>query len=174
MLYVIFTGASVALTTVLAFWPFENLFVTFSSPKEAYEYSNLGKSNIQLVVEGATCDFIVDRKSDTDIYWIVPKTADGWKIGCGSSIKRIVQKLYDGITIYVYQYEYTNDCFITIMNTDGGECAISDDCDTKFYSLARKNDSLGKTFVTYYAYVPNFDLQYSVVVNGNKILVETL
>ena len=71
------------LVTVLAFLPIENSFVTFDSPKAAYEYFNSGKSNIELVVKGDNCDFIIDRKKDSDTYLIVPKTANGWKIGIG-------------------------------------------------------------------------------------------
>lgn len=172
ILYVVFTSISVALIAVLAFLPFENLFITFNSPKAAYEYFSFGKSNIELVVEGNNCDFIIDHKRDSDTYLIIPKTADGWKIGIGLNTKRIVQKLSNGITVYVYQYKNTNDYFITIFDTNGGESKVSDDYNTKFYSLEKKNDFLGKTFVTYYAHISDFNLQYSVVVNGNKIALQ--
>lgn len=62
ILYAVFAGLSVILVTVLSFLPIENFFVTFDSPKEAYEYFNSGNSNIELVVKGDNCDFIIDRK----------------------------------------------------------------------------------------------------------------
>lgn len=172
ILYIVFTSLSVLLIVVLAFLPFENIFVTFDAPKSAYEYYNLGKSNIELIIEGNGCDFIIDRKKDSDTYLIIPKTADGWKIGIGSNTKRIVQKLSDGIVLYVYQYKDTSDYFITILDTNGGESTVSDEYNTKFFSLERYNDSLGKTFVTYYAHITNFSSQYSVIVNDNKIVLE--
>ena len=171
ILYILFTSLSVILIVVLAFLPFENLFVTFDSPKAAYEYFNLGKSNIELIVEGDDCDFIIDRKNDSYAYLIIPKTVDGWKIGVGSNTKRIVQKLSNGIVLYVYQYKNTSDYFITILDTNGGESNISDEYNTKFLSLERNNDSLGKTFVTYYAHITNLNPQYSVIVNDNKIVL---
>jgi len=171
ILYIIFTSLSVLLIVVLAFLPFENLFVNFDSPKAAYEYFNLGKSNIELIVEGDECDFIIDRKNDSDTYLIIPKTADGWKIGIGSNTKRIVQKLSNGIVLYVYQYKNTSDYFITILDTNGGESTVSDEYNTKFFSLERYNDSLGKIFVTYYAHITNLNPQYSVIVNDNKIVL---
>lgn len=171
ILYILFTSLSVILIVVLAFLPFENLFVTFDSPKAAYEYFNLGKSNIELIVEGDDCDFIIDRKNDSYAYLIIPKTVDGWKIGGGSNTKRIVQKLSNGIVLYVYQYKNTSDYFITILDTNGGESNISDEYNTKFLSLERNNDSLGKTFVTYYAHITNLNPQYSVIVNDNKIVL---
>ncbi|MBQ4569991.1 MAG: hypothetical protein IJA62_08085 [Ruminococcus sp.] len=156
---------------MLAFLPFENLFITFDSPKSVYEYYNLGKSNIELIVEGDDCDFIIDRKNDSDTYMIIPKTAGGWKIGVGSNTKRIVQKLFDGIVLYVYQYKDTSDYFITVLDTNGGESTVSDEYNTKFFSLERYNDSLGKFFVTYYAHITNLNPQYSVIVNDNKIVL---
>lgn len=172
ILYVVFTSLSMILVVVLAFLPFENLFVTFDSPKAAYEYFNLGKSNIELIVEGDDCDFIIDRKNDFDTYLIIPKTTDGWKIGIGSNTKRIVQKLSNGIVLYIYQYKNTSDYFITILDTNGGKSTVSDEYNTKFYSLERNNDSLGKVFVTYYAHITNFNPQYSVIVNDTKIVLE--
>lgn len=171
ILNIVFASLSVLLIVVLEFLPFENLFVTFDSPKAAYEYFNLGKSNIELIVKGDDCDFIIDRKNDSDTYLIIPKTADGWKIGIGSNTKRIVQKLSSGIVLYVYQYKNTSEYFITILDTNGGESTISDEYNTKFFSLERNNDSLGKTFVTYYAHITNFNPQYSVIVNDNKIVL---
>lgn len=171
ILYIVFTGLSVILIGVLAFLPFENLFVTFDSPKAAYEYYNLGKSNIELTVEGDASDFIIDRKNDADTYLIIPKTADGWKIGIGSNTKRIVQKISNGIVLYVYQYKNTSDYFITILDTNGGKSTISDEYNTKFLSVERNNDSLGKTFVTYYAHMTNLKPEYSVTVNNKKIVL---
>lgn len=172
ILYVVFTSISAVLIAVLAFLPFENLFVQFNSPKAAYEYYNFGKSNIELVVEGNGCDFVIDCKNDVDTYLLIPKTADGWKIGVGSNTKRIAHKFSDGVTVDVYCYKNTSDYFITILDTNGGESVVSDDYNTKFYSLERDNNHLGKTFVTYYAHIPYFNSQYSIIVNDNKIVLE--
>ena len=103
---------------------------------------------------------------------IIPKTADGWKIGIGSNTKRIVQKLSNGIVLYVYQYKNTSDYFITILDTNGGESTVSDEYNTKFFALERYNDSLEKNFVTYYAHITNLNPQYSIIVNNNKIVLE--
>ena len=171
VLYIASSGLSVLLIVVLMFLPFENLFLTFGSPKDAYEYSNSGQSNIELIVEGDNCDLIIDRKNDSDAYLIIPKTADGWKIGIGADTKRIAQKISDGIVIYVYQYKDTSDYFITILDTNGGESIVSDEYNTEFLSLERYNDLLEKKFVTYYAHIANLNSQYSVTVNGNKIVL---
>lgn len=171
ILYIAFTSLSVLLIVVLTFLPFENLFITFDSPKAVYEYCHLGKSNIELIVEGDDCDFIIDRNNDSDTYLFIPKTADGWKIGVASDTKRIVLKLSDGISIDVYQYKDTSDYFITILDTNGGESTVSDEYNTTFFSLERYDGFLEKNFVTYYAHITNLNPQYSVIVNDNKIVV---
>jgi hypothetical protein len=169
--YIGFAIMSVILTAALTFLPFENLFVTFDSPKAAYAYLNPGASNIELVVEGDTCDFIVDRKNTSDTYLMIPKTADGWKIGNGARTNRVIQKVADGIVIYVYQYKNTSDYFITIFDTNGSELTVSDALNTKFHSLEKSNDLLEQTFVTYYAHIPNLNPHYSIVVNDSTILL---
>lgn len=170
-MYIIFAILSVLLIVVLVFLPFENLFVTFDSPKAAYEYFITGKSNIELIVEGDNCDLMIDRKDDSDTYLIIPKTTDGWKVGIGSNTKRIAQELSNGIVLDVYQYKDTNEYFITILDTNGGESTISDEYNTKFLSLEKYDDYLGKTFVTYYAHITDLDPQYSVIVNDSKIVL---
>lgn len=161
----------ILLTTILGFVPFENWVYSFKSAEEVYEYYYFSEEKAKLVVEGGQSDFVVGTKNNVSTFLIVPKTADGWKIGIGSNTKRIVQKLSNGIVVYVYQYKNTSDYFITILDTNGGESTISDEYNTKFLSLERNNDSLGKTFVTYYAHITNLDPQYSVTVNDNKIVL---
>ena len=171
-LYIVFAGLSVMLVVVSAFLPFENLFVTFRSPQAAYEYYTLGKSHIQLVIEGDTCDLLIDRQNGTDTYLIIPKTADGWKIGIGANTRRILQKVSNETIVYAYQYKKTNDYFITILDTNGGEATVLDECGTSFRPLENYNASLGITFVTYYAHRTNLNPQYSVTVNNSRIVLK--
>ena len=111
-LRLVFAILSVVLTGLLGFFPFENLFVTFDSPKAAYNYYyTFEKSNIDLIVEGDTCDFVVERKNATEKHLIVPKTADGWKVGLSTDIKRIVYKSSEEFLAFVYQYKNANEYF---------------------------------------------------------------
>lgn len=163
-------GLSVVLIIVLPFCPFENSVITFHSPEAAYEYYILGESNIKLVVEGKACDFVVDRQSDHDSYLMIPKTANGWKVGIGSNMKRVVQKIEDGVVVYVYQYKNTGDYFVTIHDTKGRTSMVSDEYNTTFYVL--DSESPNEKIVTYYAYIPNFHSQYDITVNGNSIVLQ--
>ncbi len=170
-LYIAFSGISLILFVLSAFLPFENLFITFKSPEEAYAYYCSGESDVELIVEGNNCDFVVSRSNDTNHYLIIPKTSDGWKIGIGANIKRIAQKIENNIIINVYQYKNTDDSFITVLDTNGGEASLSDIYNTEFFPLEVTNESLNKTFVTYYGHISDFNQQYNLTVNDIKIVL---
>ena len=169
ILYIVFALVTLLFITVSAMFPIENFLITFDSPQKAYEYK-FGKSNIELVIEGDNCDFVVDSRNRTYTYSILPKTEKGWKIGNGINIKKIATTYSEEISITVYQYKNTNDYFINILDTNGGEVIIIDDYNTKFYSLENENDSANKTIVNYYAHIVDFDQEYSVTVNGKEIV----
>lgn len=161
---------SVALSTALAFVPFENLLVTFSSPEAAYKYVNAG-TDVKLVVDGKNSDFVIGDRNGTDVLMAVPKTAKGWKIGVGSNIKQITHRVKDGIVISVYQYKDTEDYYILVYDTQGEPIDISDSFGTEFLSVERYSDSLGKMFVTYYASVEKLDQQYTLTINAEQLFV---
>lgn len=161
---------AVIMTTIFALLPIENAFITFSSPESAYNYNHSG--NVKLVVDGEKTDFVVGAKEDRYIYAIVPKSNSRWKMGMDLDTKRIFQTISDGITIYMYQYKNTNDYFITVSDTKGGSSDITDNHNSEFKYLEKSNSTLGKTFYTYYAYINNFDDQYTLTVNDKSIKIQ--
>lgn len=161
---------AVVLTTISGFIPIENAFITFSSPQSAYQYNH--SENIELIVNGEKTDFIIGLKGDTDVYTIVPKSDDGWKLGMGFDTKRIAQVLSGGVSVYVYQYKDSDDYYITVLDTNGGPTEITDNKNSKFQYLSQFNSILNKDFYTYYAYVNHYDDQYRLTVNGKAIRVQ--
>lgn len=159
--------AAIILTTISALIPIENAFVIFSSPESAYHYNNSG--DVKLVVNGEESDFIVGSNGDTEVYTIVPKSNDGWKLGMGLDTKRVVQITSDGISVCVYRYKNSDDYYITVFDTTGGPFDITDNRSTKFQCLDESNSALNKTFYTYYAYINDYDNQYVLTVNGKTI-----
>lgn len=168
-----FALISVFFLILFNIFPLENYFLTFASIKEAYEFVHFGKSNIEIVVEGNCSDFVVDRKKDSDIYLIIPKTENGWKTGLGINTKRIFHKASHGKIVYVYQYKNTNDFFVTVLDSNGGMSDITDSYNSVFCSLEKTNDLLGETFVTYFTHITEFNEQYFIVINGEKIEMKT-
>ena len=164
-LRLVFTILSVVLTGLLGFFPFENLFVTFDSPKTAYNYYHTSeKSIIDIIVEGDACDFVVggEKGTVTQTYLIIPKTEDGWKVGIVNYTKRIARKDYDKNILRVFQHKNTNDYFVIIFNAKGEKMTITDEYNTQFFPLEKIIDSDGQTFVTYYGHITDFNSQYSV------------
>ena len=165
-----------ALPIALSFFPVEDYFITFKSPEAAYEYSISSKSNIALVVEGDHSDFIVARNDNGDstyTYSILPKTADGWKVGLASYLEKVAAGLNDSVGINVFRYKDTSDYFITVITFDE-DTTVSDECNTRFCPLEHYSDHKEKTFVDYYAHLTDFDPEYSVIVNGSKVELEEI
>lgn len=165
--YIVSCFVALFLSTALFFIPFENVFITFHSVESAYEYT--GNSTISLVVKGKNCDLVVGNKNDIEEYLIIPKNKRGWEIGLGSYTKLIYQQIIDNIAIDIYQYKDTNEYFITILNTEGGSCEISDDHSSDFLSLEKNNSYLNNTFITYYANIFNPNKDYKITVNGTNV-----
>lgn len=57
-------AVTIVLTTLSAFVPIENAFITFSSPTAAFEHINTG--NVKLIVNGEETDFVVAEKGNAD------------------------------------------------------------------------------------------------------------
>lgn len=158
---------TLVLTTIVYLFPIENAFMTFSSPQSAYRYNHFGYVN--LVINGKQTDFVVASNGDTDLYTIVPKTKEGWKIGMGSDTRIISQIITDGIVVYVYQYKNSDDYYIIISNTNEGPIKISDSRGSKFISSNKTSSAVNKDYYTYYAYINNFNDMYEVIIDDKVV-----
>lgn len=172
MLSVISIIVSMILISALALIPFENAFISFSSPTDAYEYNTFGKTNVQLIVEGNYSDFIVDKQQDAIKYSVVPKDDNGWKIGVGIYLKCIAVESFQTTTVSVYNYSGTDDYFISVLDTGNTETEVSDVWGSKFFPLENYNKPLDRTFVTYYAHISGSLDNYTVTVNGESIQIK--
>lgn len=166
--YIFSLVATITLTTFSALFPLENAFITFSSPESAFNYNNTG--NVLLVVNGESTDMVVAERNDTDVYAIIPKSDNGWKLSVGADTKKIAQNISNGITVHIYRYRNSNDYYITVLNTNGGELIVSDNYNSEFYYLTKTNKTLNETFYTYYAFIYNLNEQYSLTVNGDDFI----
>ena len=156
---------------VMAFIPFENYFFSFDSPEAAFAYYTKS-SGVDLVVKGDFCDFVVSRNGTTDTYLIVPKTIDGWKVGIGSDLKERASLWKNGVMVSLFQYKNTDDDFLVISSTNGGEMEISASTPLTFDTLVNKNSYTQKNYVTYFAHIDSFSSPYEVIVDGDRILLE--
>lgn len=158
-------GHSVSICTI------RECFFSFDTPEAAYNYYTFGNTDVKLVVSGKCCDLVIGDKQNSDLYLIVPKTKDGWKVGIGADTTKIIQRIIGNIVVYVYQYKDTDDYFVTVFDTSGGTLEIEDSCNSNFLNLARKNNSTDKTFVSYHTSVVSLDNEYLLNINGTDISV---
>ncbi len=156
---------------IFMFIPFENLFITFSSPEKVFNYCYTKKTKVKLVVEGKDSDLVIGEDDDAHIYLIVPKVANGWKIGMWTNTKLISYEMYNNISVDVYQYKNTNDYFVSILDMNGGYSQITDSFQSEFSALEQPIDVLEKTYVTYCTNIQDFTDEYWINVNGEKIIV---
>lgn len=168
----LFSAVVSLLLTLLSFlFPFENAFVTFASPSDAYRYMNSSDREVRLVVNGKECDLVVGQKGDADVYHIFPKTAEGSKLATGFDTQTDTVKIVKGAQICVYRYKDTDDYFVTVLDTEGGAADISDVQGSVFLPLERENAVLDKTFVTYYASVTRPSSDYWLCINGEIVFL---
>ncbi len=159
--------AAVVVLTASALIPVENAFLSFASPEAAYRYNHSGA--VMLEINGEKTTFLVGEKGDTYEYAIIPKAKDGWKLGVGSDVDRVVQTVSNGITVQVYQYKKTGEHYIVVQDTNGGASSISDTQNSEFLHLEKTNSVLNKVFFTYYAFINDFGDGYALTVNGKLI-----
>ena len=161
--------ATAMIITASVLIPPEKTFVSFSSPEAAYSYNHTGKAEI--ITDGELSSFVVASRGDTYEYAIIPKSGGRWKIGTGFDVKTAYNTLFDGISVYVYRCGDTDDCFITVTDTNGGWSEVSDDLGSEFQYLKKTDDELNKSFYTYYAYINGFEGGYTLTVGEKTIEV---
>ncbi len=169
--YICAVICTIVLVTFASFFPVENVFFTFDSAESVYEYVNFSSSSVNVVVSGKNCDFVVGKnKNNVNKYLTVPKTSDGWKIGIGTDLKLVTQKIDIGIFIYIYQYKDTSDYFVTILDMTGNIEEITDSLNTDFISSTTDNNSTDN-IVAYYANIQNIDNKYWLCLDDNIVSV---
>lgn len=155
------------LVTLLYFVPVENLFMNFSSPEKAFNY--ISSCEIQHIVYGSETDLVIAGKGATDTYKILPKTDKGWKLSNGLETEKYAL-FHKGISIEVFRHKKTDDYYVRLFNIDGGEIEVSDSCGSDFSKTIKTADESSKQ-IYYYAFVNNFNDEYTLNLNGEEVKV---
>lgn len=166
---IILIAVSIALFVVSALIPFENVFITFSTPEASYKYHNQGTPVI--CVEGQDTDLVVGQKGDSYIYNIAPKTANGWKLGMGYELKNIYQTIDSANKnlISVFRYKNTNEFYLVVTNIEGESLSVHDNLNSAFV-LSEKTDKNGSANdYVYYTYINALDNNYVLSLNDIDI-----
>lgn len=158
---------SVILGIISCFIPFENAFITFSSPEKAFKYSNT--NDIYTVVEGSNSALVVSKGSEGIELLIVPKVEDRWKISVGSKTYSLKIDEYNTVVVNVLKNEDTGDCYLSVNDINGDVLDISDSLNSQFYCVSLEYKILDRIYNYYYSYIGSFEGGYEIIVNGQKI-----
>lgn len=114
---------------------------------------------MKLIIEGRHSDLLVGDKNGTHIPLIVPKTDDGWKVGTAIDSKDVAFGSNNDAIVSITQYKDTGEYYIAIYMVKDEVPQITDTLDTQFVSYGRG----------YYAYIPEYNEKYHLLVNGKEI-----
>lgn len=161
---------TVLLCTISAFVPVENLFVDFSSPEAVYKYMNLQAPEELTVVYGEESAMVIAQK-DQNSYNVryTPKSEDGWKIGNALNVKSVYCESNDDFIIDVKRYGKTTDYYIEVKFIGKQIEKITDSENSEFISVGKSENDTESEFVFYYTAVQNFNNQYWIEIDGEKI-----
>lgn len=153
---------------ILAYLPFENMYMTFSSPEEAYLYTNPKQLNVICKIDGEESTLLVSRKEGEDNYILVPKTDAGWKIGLGFEIRNVSERIQNGTMIKIIQYRSHDDYYVIVFDLNDSVHTISDQIGSSFFELQRDTSVLPTK--TYIAHIVDIQPDYCVEVNGTEYI----
>ena len=157
--------ACILVITISSMYPVENIFVSFSTPEEAFRYATIGK--IESILDGESSSLVV-YKTDTHTYsWTVfPKTTNGYKIPTYFTSKRISQKVDVYADFSTYRVSGTQDYYIRATITHGNETIEVYDP-----SGVTVEATVVKIQGTYwsYIYLQDFSKEHYIVLNGEPV-----
>lgn len=144
--------------------PLENTVYTFPTPEAAANYVGFG--DVANVVEGAESTLFFTGGSGQYQMRVFPKTADGWKL-CGENGTNITG-FFSGedTAIQLVQMKNSTEYYVVVICT-GGNAEVTDSCGSAFQTL-QEGDGIASDGI-YLAYVPGYDAQYVLTVNGETI-----
>ena len=96
---------------------------------------------------------------------IVPRAENKWKIGLGKDTRKVWQKNTEDGIICVYQYANTQDYYVQVLWLTEHEVSISDVWQSEFHFI-ESDDAIKTPLKSYYTYIPGFNEQYWIKING--------
>lgn len=157
---------SITITVFLSFIPFENAFMNFSTPQEAFSYYQIGKVNY--VINGNNSSMVISSNRGVNEFSIIPKSLknDGWKIGMGYKVKNFSSNTEKNVYTHIYKFTDSNDYYIFVYVDSEEQCVISDNVGSEFYCI----DSGEKSGIQQYiAYLKCFNDEYVLSVDKTEL-----
>lgn len=167
--YIISSLCVIILYVFLYYSPFENIFFSFDSPKDAFEYA--GKGDVVAVIPGDETEIVLYQTSDTAASTIPVRKDNGKYKICRVISQKVLQKAYfDSYSIRVIKIKNTSDCYIEIYGVVDDDNISIEDTNSKLFTPIYESSISGTSkkivrFVEYIEYSEN----YKISINGNTI-----
>jgi len=159
--------AGIVLWFVLGFIPVENVIGPIKSIETVYKYRN-PKAEIRLIIEGEESAYVSGIEDGAEMIMVVPRVRGGWSVGTGAEHKMVTWGFSNDIVYHVRQYKDTTDYYVNVYDINGNELEIQDAYDSE-YVLLEKTEEYKDVSPEYYAYVPEYNENYWITVNGERI-----
>lgn len=148
-----------AMSIIIIIMPFENLFLKFDSPEQAFKYT-IGSNTIIKTIENENTSLIIYNDSGDIKATIINNCNKKWKAPFLPN-KQELFRLKDNIVLITRERK-SNNFYIMILVKSDIEI-ISDNKSSVFETFA--DSDKWKNFVTY---VENCDENYIIIIDGNE------
>lgn len=154
------------LNIILTVVPFENAFLTFSSPEAAFHYKQRGK--VTFIVSGLTSDLVMAESRGKEGFSVIPKTQYGWKIDSGLNVEMLPSTVCGDTSILALRYKKTNEYYIMLKSPDGSAMCIHDSYGSQFLPYKRHNSQTQEMEYTYFAHLDTLTRNYAIWINETE------
>lgn len=142
--------------------PLENSFLSFSSPEEAFNYTN--SENVAFVVDGSKSSLVIGEEAKGKyVFLVVPKSDNEWKLGRGIDTKSEGQIIEEDCIVNLYHNKKSGDYYIDAVNMGEEGIEIYDSCNSSFLFFE------SEPFNSCFANIAQFDENYWISVNGKQL-----
>ena len=165
IIFVIIWGVILSLSYFL---PVENIFYVFREPEDVFKYKCRGE--ITDIMEGNHSAMILYRDRNENLFEMIPRNKEGWKIGTYFSYKKVLSTQCDLTIVTIYNCKNSNDYYIIIMDLfvhqSENQSIITDNINTEFNNFSKNIQNTDMKDIIYYGYTNQFTEDYKLTING--------
>ena len=153
---------------VIAITPFENAFVSFESPEEAFKYSKFGK--IIMVTEAEESSMVAYQKNGkTYSSFVTYKKGGEYKLAQDWCVKKIHNKSTDSLKFSIYKIDGTSDYYLKVFGFASEKETLSDS-NSKVFDL--NYEIKNGNYYYYSLFAIDFSSEYKLYFNGETIVFD--
>ena len=142
----------------------------FDSAESVFSY--VGKGTFQTVLDGQdSCMVIYSQQGNLDGQLLLPKNGNRYLVPSPSTTKKVSSSNADQPVFYdVYSARGTEDYYVFgYLISDSMDTNITDSKGKPLQTIASPSADSAITYVTFFGLVENYQADYYITVNGNRI-----